>query len=305
MKKAGIGAVLGLTIFAGTQSVALALPQQGIVVIPYFSTAIGMFTAISYVYHDADPNTPPAVHFTYTYKSDLTQNLNQPCAHYDGVIETTNYDLDTILVDGAAPDVKQAVFVDDAGNDGIAPITTGEGFVALMANNNDRLVAEAHVIVAPTRGVFSFRAIQINGADNTFIDNDTIAPGENTTVMFFPESIAETYVYMIADGASVIDTRPYDVLRNIEIVHHDGMGIFNRSEQGRSAGGLNKFNCAAVVHIRDILGDAAYNFSKDTGGWFSLGVPAGEAAGVIAYKIELSASYGATVTPLHSQTYAR
>ena len=306
MKKVGIGAVLGLAIFAGTQGASLALPQQNTVVIPYFSTARGMFTAISYVYYDQDtrPGTSAKVHFTYTYKRDLTQDIAQPCAHYDGEVDTTNYDLDTIIVDGLAPDTKQAVFVDDAGDDGIAPITIGEGFVALQADGTDAVVAEAHIVVTATRGVFSFRALQI-AADNTFIDGDTIQGGENTTVMFYPENIAETYVYMIADGASVIDTRPYDVPRNIEIAHHDGMGIFNRSEEGRSAGGLNSFNCAAVVHVRDILGDAAYNFVRNTGGWFSLGVPTGERAGIVAYKIELSPTYGATVTPLHQQTYAR
>ena len=303
MKRAGIGALLGLALLAAPQA-ANALPQQNTVIIPYFTTTRGMFTALSYVYNDADANTVPTVHFTYTYKADLTQDLDQPCQHYDGRAGTTHFDLDTIIIDGSGPDTKNAVIVDDSGVDGIAPITKGEGFVALKANSNDRIVAEAHVVVTATRGVYSFRALEIDATNNTFIDDDTIQQNENTTVMFFPENIAETYIYMIAGGKDVTAVGPYDQPAKIEIVHHGGNGIFNRSEQGRSAGGLNGFNCAAVVHVRDILGDAGYNFVRNTGGWFSLGVPNNN-PGIIAYKIELSPNFGATVTPLHRQTYAR
>jgi len=315
MKRVGMGAIMGLALFAAPNLVG-ALPQQNQVVIPYFSSARGMFTALTYVYDDTTTGNQ-AIHFTYYYKTDLTQNVNLWCEHFDGYRATTHADLDTIIIDGNMPETKDDVFDGEVG--GIAPPVQAEGFVALTGDGNmdgtpdDNLVAEAHVVITAARGVMAFRALQVDAADSTFINGDTLQPGENTTVMFFPENITETYVYMIADGVPLNSLTSYNQVALINLLHSPDrtnalVGVFNRSELGRSAGGLRQFNCAAVVHIRDILGEAAYNWVMGTGaggGWFSLETDVASPVGIVPYKIEISSNFGATVVPLVNKTYAR
>ena len=301
MKKAGIGAVLGLAIFATSQT-AQAAATSNVVVIPYFSSKAGMFTALSYVYHDDTAGTQ-TVHFYYYYKPDLTQGLNNACTHFDGQVETTANDLDTILIDGTGPNVEAAI-VDDAGVDGIAPPINAEGFVALKAADGDTITAEAHIVVTATRGVYSFRALQTddNGATTyNFINTDTIDNG-STTVMFYPESIADTYLYIIADGGDFDATSNYTAVTEINL---NGK-VYNRSEQEFSLATSESITCAAVIHIRDLMTDAVWNSVRNTGGWFSLtDVDATAGDGAVVYKIEISPTYGATVTPQHPQTYVK
>ena len=311
MKKAGIGAVLGLAIFAASET-AQAIPQQTQVVIPYFTSVRGMFTAVSYV---ATGGTQ--IHLVYYFKNDLTQDINnvEGCTHYNGYIETSENDMDTFIIDGN--DNVRPIFSDggpgDIGNI-VAPPVNAEGFLAIEgvadANNNTaNVVAEAHVVVTATRGVYSFRAIRVETDANNninFADLDTIAPGANTTVMLYPEGIAETYIYAIADGGNLFGAADYIAASTLEVAtDNNGLGVFNRAEEGRSIESSLDFTCAAIVHVRDILGDVHYNFVRNTGGWFNLGVDANAANGVVAYKIEIAPSFGATITPLTLEPYAR
>jgi len=318
MKKVGIGVLAGLALFAVES--AKAVPQETGVLIPYFSSTRGMFTAVTYVFSNAEAATPatePGVHIVYYYKPDLTQNLADACNHYDGLVTTSEADVDTFLVVGA--DNVRPVFSDGgAGDEGtiVAPPVTGEGFLAIQgwdfaANAAaGAIAAEAHVVVTATRGVFSFRGITLETDDAGNInltDDDTLAPGtDSTTVMMFPEAIAETYLYAIADGGNVFAPVNYNQLTALGINPAvNGMGIFGRAENGRSGGQEVTFNCAAVIHAKDILGDAHYTFLKDTGGWFSLRVPEGYVNNAMVYKLEISAEYGSTITPLTLQSYGR
>jgi len=299
MKKVGIGVLAGLALFAVETS--KAAPQETQVFIPYFSSTRGMFTAVSYV-----TTGGTNLHLVYYYKPDLTQELDAACTHYDGIITTSNADMDTFLIVGA--DNVRPIFSDGGPGDTgtiVAPPVTGEGFMAISGVNGELVTAESHVVVTAVRGVFSFRGMKLDG-DGTLRNIDTLEPAQYTTVMMFPEGIAETYIYAIADGNDVFAPTNYTANSAIAIVSvTDAMGVFGRSENGRSGGQGIPFTCAAIVHARDILGLSHYTFIKDTGGWFTLGVPADATNGSMVYKVEISTNYGTTMTPLSLDPYAR
>jgi len=308
MKRAGIGALLGLAILAAP-SATQAIPQQNQVVIPYFSSTRGMFTAVSYVAVGGE-----RIHIVYYHKDDLTQNIDNPdgCKHYDGYVETSKNDMDTFIIDGY--DEVRPIFSDggpgDRGNI-VAPTRRVEGFLAIEgvpdgAGNTANVVAEAHVVITPIRGVYSFRAIRVDAADGSFVNDDVLPAGNNTTVMLYPEEYAQTFIYAIADGQNLFGSADYTASSTLEVaLDDDNLGVFNRAEEGRSIDSSLEFVCAALVHVSDILGDDHYNFVKNTGGWFNLGVDATVTNGVVAYKVEYSTQFGATATPLTLEPYAR
>jgi len=306
MKKAGLGAMALAGALFSAFGVVSATPQDQKVLLPYVGAKDGMFTAVSYVYSD-NGSAPRSVHFIYLIKDDLTKNLDKPCEHYDGRVDTTPNDLDTVVIQGNGGYI-QAAIVDDAGDDGADIPQKGEGLLVLEATDtNDKIVAEAHVVVTTTRGVYSFRALQLD-TDDTLKNENTIGnqTGGNTTVMFFPENIAETYLYFIADAENSTEnyTQAKSTYGAVSTLSTNNVA-YDRSEREYSGIKGVKYTCAAIVHIKDILG-AQYNVLKNTGGWFSL-VEGNKTTsnGTAAWKIEVSDLYGATVTPLQPLDYAR
>jgi len=305
MKKAGLGAMALAGALFSAFGVVSAAPQNQKVLLPYVGAKDGMFTAVSYVYSD-NGSAPRSVHFIYLIKDDLTKNLDKPCEHYDGRVDTTPNDLDTVVIQGNGGYI-QAAIVDDAGDDGVDMPKKGEGLLVLEAAGGDKVTAEAHVVVTTTRGVYSFRALQLDAKD-TLVDKNTISANtksNSTTVMFFPESIAETYLYFIADAQNSSEnyTQTSSTYGAVSTLSTNNVA-YDRSEREYSGIKGVKYTCAAIVNIKDILG-AQYNVLKNTGGWFSLVEGNTTSNGTAAWKIEVSDLYGATVTPLQPLDYAR
>jgi len=333
MKKLGVGA-LALAIFAAG---AAQKVNATAVLIPYVKAGDGFVTAITYINRGiptSDNNTSRnatgvVVHFTYQLKN--VSDYTAPCVHLDRPEPTTPNDVTTVLFDGNGPIDKPGLFGDTTGM-GFTPIYQGEGFLVLenysvdrngrvvtcstvggtvnatTANcNNNTLTAEAHVLHAATRGVFSIRAIELNHDNATqvspdprsvlFQTADTVPldayayNGANrpqaTGLHFLPgklgdTDLAYTSVYAIAvdtAGPTRLTSTNYDVAMRLAFIRTpDGRtnvqglaGGYGRNEDPVSFLSPDPFMCVANIRIEDIAG-LAWTAADlvHTGGWTSL-----------------------------------
>jgi len=303
MKKLGVGA-LALAIFAAG---AAQKANATAVLIPYVKAGDGFVTAITYINRKAPgANNQVVVHFTYQLKDDVG-NANVGCTSLDRPEPTSPNDVTTVLFDGNGPIDKPGLFGDTTGM-GFTPIYQGEGFLVLenyevnafgqpvngTAGDHHDLTAEAHVLHAATRGVFSIRAIELHhprindalpiAANFLFPIND---PPENHTLAFdydpanqrpkatgfhfLPGKLGDTdlaatsiYALAVSDNSPTGDliVSNYNLGSNLRFIrtpdnntHLDDLnGGYDRNERPLSFLDPGPFSCVARISIEDVTG---------------------------------------------------